>query len=91
VGLVIPRFKHTAVLRNLLKRRLRELARTELLPASLAVDLVIRIRPDAYDATFVQLTTDIKSVLERLVHWFGSRREYVTSNESIASGTSEVQ
>ena len=66
VGLIIPRFKHSAVLRNLLKRRLRELSRTQLIPSSLFVDIVIRIRPNAYEATFAELSHDVRLVLEQL-------------------------
>ena len=66
VGLIIPRFKHSAVLRNLLKRRLRELARTELIPSAFFVDIVIRIRPNAYEATFAELARDIGQILEQL-------------------------
>ena len=33
IGIVVPRHQHSAVDRNRLKRRLRELARLELLPA----------------------------------------------------------
>ena len=69
IGLIVPRFKHSAVLRNLLKRRLRELARTELIPRAFFVDIVIRIRPNAYSATFAELTRDVKDVLEQLQRW----------------------
>ena len=61
VGIVVPRHKHSAVDRNRLKRRLRELARTRLLPAldGLAGDLVIRVRPEAYGASFESLTRQL--------------------------------
>ncbi|MBA4071866.1 MAG: ribonuclease P protein component [Gemmatimonas sp.] len=38
VGVIVPRFSHSAVERNLVKRRLRELIRMELLPALAARD-----------------------------------------------------
>ena len=47
VGIVVPRHKHSAVDRNRLKRRLRELVRLELLPvlrAASALDVAIRAR-----------------------------------------------
>lgn len=66
VGLVVPRFKHSAVARNRLKRRLRELARTQLLPVKLALDVVLRICPKAYDASFEALSMDIVRALEQL-------------------------
>lgn len=62
VGLVVPNHKHTAVARNRLKRRLRELVRLQLLPAMRErqpVDLAIRARPTAYDAARESLAADI--------------------------------
>jgi RNase P protein component len=42
------------------KRRLRELVRTTLLPDfDRRVDLLIRAKPDAYNATFQDLAVDI--------------------------------
>jgi ribonuclease P protein component len=38
-----------------LKRRLREIARTRLLPGTAPVDIVITTRPSAYRLTFAQL------------------------------------
>jgi ribonuclease P protein component len=69
VGLIVPRFKQSAVARNRLKRRLRELTRVRLLPAKLAADIVVRIRPDAYSATFQILATEIDRALVQLMQW----------------------
>ncbi len=69
IGLVVPRFKHSAVDRNRLKRRLRELSRLRLLPTDLAADVVLRIRPEAYDATFDTLITEMERVLAQLQRW----------------------
>jgi ribonuclease P protein component len=69
VGLVVPRFKRSAVARNRLKRRLRELTRVRLLPADLPADVVLRVRPEAYDATFDALTTDVVRALAELTRW----------------------
>jgi ribonuclease P protein component len=69
VGLVVPRFKHSAVARNRLKRRLRELTRIRLLPTDLPADVVLRIRPEAYDATFDILAADIVQALVQLMRW----------------------
>ena len=52
VGVIVPRHGHTAVERNVVTRRLRELARRELLPALSAIDVVIRAAPSAYAASF---------------------------------------
>jgi ribonuclease P protein component len=78
IGLVVPRFRHSAVARNRLKRRLRELSRTRLLPTDVAADVVIRIRPDAYRATFADLVADIDRAVVQLVRWRGTVPDIVT-------------
>ena len=62
VGIVVPRHKHSAVDRNRLKRRLRELVRTRLLPAldGLGGDLVIRARAEAYGDSFAALARQLE-------------------------------
>ena len=72
VGLIVPLHKNSAVARNRLKRRLRELARTRLLPSDLPADVVVRVRPEAYAATFEALTTDIIRALAQLADWCSS-------------------
>jgi ribonuclease P protein component len=69
IGFVVPRFKHSAVARNRLKRRLRELSRVHLLPADLSADVVLRIRPEAYGATFDELAADIARAFAHLTRW----------------------
>ena len=69
VGLIVPRYKQSAVARNRLKRRLRELTRLQLLPANLPTDVVVRIRPEAYTATFDVLAADVAQALAQLIHW----------------------
>ena len=66
IGLIVPRYKHSAVARNQLKRRLRELARLAMLPSGILADVVVRIRPDAYDASFARLAEDISQALNHL-------------------------
>ena len=70
VGMVVPKYKRTGVERNRLKRRLREIARTRLLPAlgaSVPVDVVIRALPEAYAASFDQLRDEAARSVERVV------------------------
>jgi ribonuclease P protein component len=57
VGLIVPRYKHSAVDRNRLKRRLREIVRTGVLPrlGTQPVDVVVRALPHAYEAPFETL------------------------------------
>ena len=81
IGLIIPRFKHSAVARNQLKRRLRELARMQLVPLPMPVDIVMRIRPDAYEATFGALSTDVGQILEQLERWRVVTQEISSSSQ----------
>ena len=66
MGFIVPRFKQSAVDRNRLKRRLREVTRTRLLPRLAPQDLVVRTRPETYGATPDQLAAELTTVLERL-------------------------
>jgi len=66
VGIVVPKHKHTAVERNRLKRRLRELVRTRLLGSIPAMDLVIRTLPEAYAAPFDALARELERAGERV-------------------------
>ena len=86
VGLVVPRYRHTAVARNQLKRRLRELARLRLLPTMLPFDIVIRTRPDAYDVGFDGLQADIERTLTQLTRWSASS----SSRDETASSAPEA-
>jgi len=69
VGLIVPRFKHSAVARNRVKRRLRELVRLQMLPSGLATDVVLRIRPEAYTAPFDKLSADVERAMILLNQW----------------------
>jgi len=66
LGLIVPRFQFTAVARNLLRRRLREVWRTELQEGLPACDLVIRAKRDAYGASFAQLRSELLAWREGL-------------------------
>ena len=66
IGIVVPKHKRSSVERNRLKRRLRELARTLLLPDMPPVDLVIRTFPESYDAPFATLEREVRRVRDRL-------------------------
>lgn len=70
--MVVPKYKRTGVERNRLKRRLREIARTRLLPAMRAAeappaDVVIRTLPEAYDLPFDRLTEETVRSVERVL------------------------
>lgn len=65
VGLIVPRFGHTAVARNLLKRRLREIARLEMLPRELPYDIIVRAAEPAYRLDFARLREEVIELLRR--------------------------
>jgi len=68
VAIVVPRYKHSVVRRNRVKRWLRELVRLELLPALRplsACDVAIRSRPTAYDVGLDELRDDIQLVVQK--------------------------
>ena len=62
VAIVVPKWGHTAVRRNKLKRRLRELARAQLLTRDTSGDVVLRARREAYDASFADLRSDLEKL-----------------------------
>ncbi len=67
----MPLHRHTAVDRNRLKRRLRELTRAELLPAlnhGVATDVAIRARPEAYTVEFDALRADVRTIVAHVVN-----------------------
>lgn len=66
VGFVVPKYRHSAVDRNRLKRRLRELVRLRLLPAwrrsgdlTQRADILIRALPSTYRVTMAELAARI--------------------------------
>ena len=66
VGFVVPRYKHSAVDRNRLKRRLREIVRIAVLPTLPPLDIVIRVFPVAYARSFDALQADLLQALRKL-------------------------
>jgi ribonuclease P protein component len=69
-GTIVPRYGRRIVDRNLLRRRLREIGRTRVLPALRArergLDVLVRTRPRAYDADFDDLRSELDGLTERL-------------------------
>ena len=59
MGLIVPRYQSSAVARNRLRRRLREIWRREVQPHQPAWDLVIRARREAYAAGFAAIRDDV--------------------------------
>lgn len=73
VGFIVPRYGESAVARNRLKRRLREIARLEILPRMGSMDIIIRARAVAYRVTFAELRRELTRMGERLIS--GAERE----------------
>ena len=59
MGLIVPKYQSSAVARNRLRRRLRELWRQEIQQWQPAGDLVIRARREAYSASFAALRSQL--------------------------------
>lgn len=64
LGLIVPRFRNTAVARNRLRRRLKELWRRELQGRLPAVDVVFRAKPESYRASFGVFREELSSWCE---------------------------
>ena len=67
--MVVPRYRQTVVRRNLVKRRVREILRREVLPrleeAGLVLDVLVRARREAYDARFADLREELERWTDR--------------------------
>lgn len=66
IGIVVPRYGLTAVARNRVRRRVREILRRGLLNTLPPVDLVIRAKRGAYAARFVELRVELADVAAHL-------------------------
>ncbi|MBC7839499.1 MAG: ribonuclease P protein component [Nitrospiraceae bacterium] len=64
VGVVVPKYRRNIVDRNRTKRRLRELARTRILPIAGSIDVLLRAKPEAYSASFDQLAVEVDSIAQ---------------------------
>ncbi|GMR14015.1 MAG: hypothetical protein BMS9Abin29_2243 [Gemmatimonadota bacterium] len=66
----MPKHRHRIVERNRLKRRLREIARTEVLPflreAGRNLDVLVRARREAYSVGYATLRAEVRGVAEAL-------------------------
>jgi ribonuclease P protein component len=67
--LIVPKYGRTAVLRNRVKRRLREVVRLEVLPrleqCGACTDVLVRARPAAYAASDAMLRQELAGSAER--------------------------
>ena len=79
VGFVVPKHGQTAVRRNLLKRRLRDWARLEMLPRLgtndvQAIDVVIRALHPAYRASKPALRQDFDRLVAGVMRFAATRK-----------------
>lgn len=66
VAVIVGKHGHTVVERNKLRRRLREIVRTNLIPEITRMDIVVRSFPSAYQATFGQLQSEVQELVNEL-------------------------
>jgi ribonuclease P protein component len=68
--MIVPKHRHSIVERNRVKRRLREIGRTRVLPRlgeqGLALDVLVRARREAYEVGFRSLTDELEAMTEAL-------------------------
>lgn len=65
MGLIVPRFQSSAVARNRLRRQLKEIWRRELQGRQPGWDLLIRVRREAYRASFAELREELAAWREQ--------------------------
>jgi ribonuclease P protein component len=66
MGLIVPKFQSSGVARNRLRRRLSEIWRRDLQERQGARDLLVRVRKEAYGASFADLRTELLRWVEGL-------------------------
>ena len=65
-AIVVPRYQFTAVARNRLRRRLREILRRGVLATLPPIDFVVRAKRAAYGAPFAVLRAELADAGARL-------------------------
>ena len=66
LAVVVPRFQFTAVARNRLRRRVKEILRRNALAVLPAVDLVVRAKRGAYAVPFATLRAELVDLVSRV-------------------------
>ena len=66
IGIIVPRFQFSAVARNRLRRRLREIVRRDALATLPPVDVVVRAKRSAYAAAFAVLRAELTAGVSRI-------------------------
>jgi ribonuclease P protein component len=65
-GIIVPRHQNSAVARNRLRRRLRDIIRRQVLPLLPPVDLVVRATRASYSASFAVLRAELTDAASKL-------------------------
>jgi ribonuclease P protein component len=68
MGLIVPKFQTSAVARNRLRRRLREIWRRDIQAHQPPGDLLIRARREAYQASFDELRSQLLAARDSVLH-----------------------
>ena len=70
LGVVVSKYQHSIVERNRIKRRLREIGRSKVLPAlsehGRALDVLVRARKKTYGVGFHELQKELEAITEML-------------------------
>ena len=70
IGFVVPKYNHSAVQRNELKRKLREIVRVEILTRLPAIDVVVKSRPNAYGADSNVIANELRTMADEIARLF---------------------
>jgi len=65
-GIIVPRYQSSAVARNRLRRRLREIIRRDVLSGLPPIDLVVRAKRATYAAPFAVLRAELTDAVSKL-------------------------
>jgi ribonuclease P protein component len=65
IGVIVPKFGRTIVERNRLRRQLREIARTVVLPGLGQRDVLIKALSSAYGSEFIALREELAHIAQR--------------------------
>jgi ribonuclease P protein component len=66
LAVVVPRFQFTAVARNRLRRRVKEILRRDALARLAGIDLVVRAKRTAYAVSFAALRAELADLVSRV-------------------------
>ncbi len=69
-GWIVPKLGHNSVQRNLVKRRIREILRQDVLPRladqGVDIEVLVRVKRNAYDAAYGDLRAELMEWTDRI-------------------------